>query len=154
MPRPAAIRSRARRDRSPILLHPALVIEGIPMFLEDEFVIRRLRARRVSISLLVAVVAFAASILMTFGLVTTVYAEESQQVSAQSATSQMAAAPTVKAVGLGAQNSVSVKLPQRATGADERITRGSLMLLAALVATCGLAIWRRRLHGVFAGASQ
>ena len=50
------------------------------MFLEDEFVIRRLRARRVSISLLVAVVAFAASILMTFGLVTTVYAEESQQV--------------------------------------------------------------------------
>ena len=123
------------------------------MFLEDEFVIRRLRARRVSISLLVAVVAFAASILMTFGLVTTVYAEESQQ-SAQSATSHMAAAPTVKAVGLGAQNSVSVKLPQRATGADERITRGSLMLLAALVATCGLAIWRRRLHGVFAGASQ
>jgi hypothetical protein len=124
------------------------------MFLEDEFVIRRLRARRVSILLLVAVVAFAASILMTFGLVTTVYAEESQQVSAQSATSHMAAAPTVKAVGLGAQNSVSVKLPQRATGADERITRGSLMLLAALVATCGLAIWRRRLHGVFAGASQ
>jgi len=49
------------------------------MFLEDEFVIRRLRASRVSISLLVAFVAFAASIVMTFGLVTTVYAEESQQ---------------------------------------------------------------------------
>ena len=49
------------------------------MFVEDEFVIRRLRASRVSISLLVAFVAFAASIVMTFGLVTTVYAEESQQ---------------------------------------------------------------------------
>ncbi len=124
------------------------------MFLEDEFVIRRLRARRVSISLLVAVVAFAASILMTFGLVTTVYAKESQQDSAQLATSPMAVVPTVKAVGLGAQNSLSVELPQTATDADEQVVRGTLILLASLVATSGLAIWRRRLHGVVAGASQ
>ncbi len=46
------------------------------MFLEDEVTIRRLRAGRVSISLLIAFVAFAASILVTSGLVTAAYAAE------------------------------------------------------------------------------
>ncbi|MGO7036003.1 marine proteobacterial sortase target protein, partial [Rhizobium ruizarguesonis] len=62
MPRHAAIRSRARRDRSRIIRHPKLVIEGMPMFLEDEFAIGRIRARRISVSVLVAVTAFAACI--------------------------------------------------------------------------------------------
>lgn len=46
------------------------------MFLDDEVVVRRLRAGRFSISLLIAFVAFAASILVTSGLVTAAYAAE------------------------------------------------------------------------------
>ncbi|MBB3540903.1 hypothetical protein FHT76_005588 [Rhizobium sp. BK176] len=142
------------------------------MFLEDEFVIRRLRARRVSISLLVAFVAFTASILMTFGLVTTVYAEESQQKVEQLAglvrpndvnsgsllfpakePGFFVEAPRL-AAGLIAQKSTSVNLPQTATRADEQILRGIVMLLTALIAASGLAIWRRRVRGIFAGAKS
>jgi len=46
------------------------------MFLEDEVTLRRLRAARVSISLLIAFVAFAASVLVTSGLVTAAYAAD------------------------------------------------------------------------------
>src|SRR6478735_4273795 len=53
------------------------------MFLEDEFAVRRLRAGRLSLSLLVVFVAFAASVLMTFGLVTAANADERQQKSDQ-----------------------------------------------------------------------
>ncbi len=49
------------------------------MFLDDEVVVRRLRAGRISISLLIAFVAFAASILVTSGLVTAAYAAEESQ---------------------------------------------------------------------------
>ncbi len=49
------------------------------MFLEDEVTIRRLRAARVSISLLIAFVAFAASVLVTSGLVTAAYAADESQ---------------------------------------------------------------------------
>ncbi|OWV99387.1 marine proteobacterial sortase target protein [Rhizobium sp. R693] len=77
-----------------------------------------------------------------------------QQEFAQLAASRMAAAPTAKAAGLIAQKSGSVKLPQTATRADEQIVRGIFMLLAALIAASGLAIWRRRVRGVFAGAKQ
>jgi hypothetical protein len=123
------------------------------MFLEDEFVTRRLRASRVSISLLVAFVAFAASILMTFGLVTTAYAEDGQagHASMQLAASHMAAAPAAKTTELIAQTSASVKWQQTATRADDQILRGIVMLLAAMMAASGLAVWHRRLRGIFAG---
>ncbi|MEK1892859.1 MAG: marine proteobacterial sortase target protein [Rhizobium sp.] len=75
-----------------------------------------------------------------------------QQEFAQLAASRMAAAPTAKAAGLIAQKSASVKLPQTATRADEQIVRGIVMLLAALLAASLLAVWRRRVRGVLAGA--
>ncbi|MBX5222784.1 marine proteobacterial sortase target protein [Rhizobium sp. NLR9b] len=67
----------------------------------------------------------------------------------------MAAAPTAKAAMLIAQKSSTVNLPQTATRADEQIMRGLTMLLLALAAASGLAIWRRRLKGlVTAGAKR
>ncbi|SEH65359.1 Ca-activated chloride channel family protein [Rhizobium tibeticum] len=75
-----------------------------------------------------------------------------QQEFAQLAALRMAAAPTAKAAGLIAQKSASVKLPQTATRADEKIVRGIVVLLAALMAASGLAVWRRRVRGVFRGA--
>ncbi len=77
-----------------------------------------------------------------------------QQEFAQLLSSRIAAAPTAKAAGLIAQKSSSVKLPQTATRADEQIVRGIVMLLAALTAASGLAIWRRRVRGVITGARQ
>ncbi|ACE92104.1 von Willebrand factor A domain-containing protein [Rhizobium phaseoli] len=61
----------------------------------------------------------------------------------------MAAAPTAKAATMIAQKTSTVNLPQTATRADEQITRGLTMLLLALAAAIGLAVWRRRLKGVF-----
>ncbi|WP_434710711.1 marine proteobacterial sortase target protein [Rhizobium sp. YTUHZ045] len=67
----------------------------------------------------------------------------------------MAAAPTAKAATLIAQKSSTVNLPQTATRADEQIMRGLTMLLLALAAASGLAIWRRRLKGlIMAGAKR
>ncbi|ARO31070.1 von Willebrand factor A domain-containing protein [Rhizobium sp. NXC14] len=67
----------------------------------------------------------------------------------------MAAAPTAKAATLIALKSSTVNLPQTATRADEQIMRGLTMLLLALVAASGLAIWRRRLKGlIMAGAKR
>ncbi|OWO96220.1 marine proteobacterial sortase target protein [Rhizobium esperanzae] len=67
----------------------------------------------------------------------------------------MAAAPTAKAATLIAQKSSTVNLPQTATRADEQIMRGLTMLLLALAAASGLAIWRRRFKGlVSAGAKR
>ncbi|OWV70118.1 marine proteobacterial sortase target protein [Rhizobium sp. R634] len=60
----------------------------------------------------------------------------------------MAAAPTAKAATLIAQKSATVNLPQTATRADEQIMRGLTMLLLALAAASGLAIWRRRIKGL------
>jgi len=62
----------------------------------------------------------------------------------------MAAAPTAKAATLIAQKSSTVNLPQTATRADEQIIRGLTMLLLALMAASGLAVWRRRLKGIIA----
>ena len=54
-----------------------------------------------------------------------------------------------------AQKSSTVNLPQTATRADEQIMRGLTMLLLALAAASGLAIWRRRFKGlVSAGAKR
>ncbi|MGZ2484660.1 Ca-activated chloride channel family protein [Rhizobium pisi] len=67
----------------------------------------------------------------------------------------MAAAPTAKAATLVAQKSSTVNLPQTATRADEQILRGLTMLLLALTAASGLAVWRRRLKGLItAGAKR
>jgi Ca-activated chloride channel family protein len=66
----------------------------------------------------------------------------------------MAAAPTPKAATLIAQKSASVKLPQTATRADEQIMRGLTAMLVAMTAASGLAVWRRRVRGVFAGAKR
>jgi Ca-activated chloride channel family protein len=62
----------------------------------------------------------------------------------------MAAAPTAKAATMIAQKSATVNLPQTATPADEQIIRGLTMLLVALTAASGLAVWRRRLKGIIA----
>jgi Ca-activated chloride channel family protein len=62
----------------------------------------------------------------------------------------MAAAPTAKAATMIAQKSTTVNLPQTATRADEKIIRGLTMLLLALTAASGLAVWRRRLKGIIA----
>jgi Ca-activated chloride channel family protein len=67
----------------------------------------------------------------------------------------MAAAPTAQAATLVAQKSSTVNLPQTATRADEQILRGLTMLLLALTAASGLAVWRRRLKGLItAGAKR
>ncbi|MBB4505110.1 marine proteobacterial sortase target protein [Rhizobium leguminosarum] len=62
----------------------------------------------------------------------------------------MAAAPTAKAATMIAQKSSIVNLPQTATRADEQIIRGLTMLLLALTAASGLAVWRRRLKRIIA----
>ncbi|MBX5103669.1 marine proteobacterial sortase target protein [Rhizobium lentis] len=66
----------------------------------------------------------------------------------------IAAAPTAKAATLIAQKSATVNLPQTATRADEQIMRGLIMLLLALAAASGLAVWRRRLKGLMTGAMR
>ncbi|OWV90511.1 marine proteobacterial sortase target protein [Rhizobium sp. N122] len=62
----------------------------------------------------------------------------------------MAAAPTAKAATMIAQKSSTVNLPQTATRADEQIIRGLTMLLLALTAASGLAVWRRRIKRMIA----
>jgi Ca-activated chloride channel family protein len=69
--------------------------------------------------------------------------------------SLMAAAPTPKAATMIAQNTSTVNLPQTATRADAQIMRGLTMLLMALTAASGLAVWRRRIRGfVTAGGKR
>ncbi|OHV23536.1 marine proteobacterial sortase target protein [Rhizobium sp. RMa-01] len=62
----------------------------------------------------------------------------------------MAAAPTAKAATMIAQKGSTVKLPQTATRADGQIIRGFTMLLLALTAASGLAVWRRRIKRMIA----
>ena len=89
------------------------------MFLEDERVAGRLRAGRVSLSLMVAVVAFACCVVVTFGLL-----------------SVAEAGPAMASSSL------------QTTHADQKITDGVAMLFAAFVAANGLAIWLRRIKGL------
>ena len=93
---------------------------------------------------------------MTFGLVTTVYAEDGQarQELGQLAASDTAATSTAQVAGLITEAVASAKLPQTATRADEQIVRGIATLLAAMMGASGLAIWRRRVRGIFAGAKS
>jgi hypothetical protein len=151
------------RERAEIKAASLVIRHGLlrhTMFLEDEFAARRLRANRVSSSLLVAFVALMAAMLMSFGLVSAACAEEFQQsgpattdVVALAAT-PMATAQTMKAVGLLTQGPTSMKMPRTAARADEQILRGVTMLLLALTAASGLAIWRRRVRGVLKGAMR
>jgi Ca-activated chloride channel family protein len=78
-------------------------------------------------------------------------AAETQELAASpEIANMMAAAPTAKAATMIAQKSTTVNLPQTATRADEQIIRGLTMLLVALTAASGLAVWRRRLKGIIA----
>ncbi|KQV64481.1 hypothetical protein ASC90_16475 [Rhizobium sp. Root1220] len=140
------------------------------MFLEDEFVVRRLRTSRVSMSLLVAGATLGASILMTFGLVTAACAaaptnthsvagymgstdaSPTSRNFAQLATYSVAA--TAESTSTTAQQPSPVKLPPTATRADQQIMQGLTLLLLALSATSGLAVWRRRVRGIFSGATH
>ncbi|EJT04393.1 Vault protein inter-alpha-trypsin domain-containing protein [Rhizobium sp. CCGE 510] len=160
--------------------HPNLVIEGTPLFLEDEFAIGRIRLRRISVSFLVAVTVFVACVAATLGLASAARAAETQQTSSQLAAlgrpndvnsgSLLVASkepsfyveapwlktdvaidvsgPIAEAATMLVQKSSTVNLPQTAMRADEQITRGFTMLLLALMAASGLAVWRRRLKSV------
>ncbi|MBY5407073.1 marine proteobacterial sortase target protein [Rhizobium leguminosarum] len=78
-------------------------------------------------------------------------AAETQELAASPEIANMiAAAPTAKAATMIAQKSTTVNLPQTATRADEQIIRGLTLLLVALTAASGLAVWRRRLKGIIA----
>ncbi|ARM89346.1 hypothetical protein RHEC894_CH03070 [Rhizobium sp. CIAT894] len=155
MPRAAAIRSSARRDRSIICRSPKLVIEGMPMFLDDEFAIRLMRMRRISVLFLVAVTAFIACIAAIPGLASAARAAETQQVSTEFAALVRpngvaidVSGPIADAATMIAQKSSTVNRPKTATRADEQIARGLTLLLLALMAASGLAVWRRRLKGI------
>lgn len=91
------------------------------MFLEDEHAAGRLRASRVSLSLMVAVIAFACCVVVTFGLFSVVEAGPAM------ASSSLQTSP-----------------------ADQKITDGVTVLFAAFVAANGLAIWLRRIKGLVA----
>jgi hypothetical protein len=143
------------------------------MFLEDEFAIGRMRMRRISVSFLVAIIAFVACVAATLGLASA----ETQQTSSQLAalvqpddvnsrsllfpSKEPGSSPQLKtdiaidlsgpiaeAATMIAHKSSTANLPQTAIHADEQITQGFTMLLLALMAASGLAVWRRRLKGI------
>lgn len=121
------------------------------MFLEDGFAVGRMRMRRISVLFLVAVTAFVACIAAIPGLASAARAAETQQVSNQLAAlvrPDVAIDVPGPIATMIAQKSSTVNLPQPATRADEQITRGLTMLLLALMAANGLAVWRRRLKGI------
>ncbi|MFC5757121.1 MULTISPECIES: hypothetical protein [unclassified Rhizobium] len=89
------------------------------MFLEDERAAGRLRTSRVSLSLMVAVIAFACCAVATFGL--------------------FSVAEAGPAMASGSFQS---------SYADQKITDGVTVLFAAFVAANGLAIWLRRVKGL------
>ncbi|MBB4291204.1 putative PurR-regulated permease PerM [Rhizobium leguminosarum] len=143
------------------------------MFLEDELAVGRMRMRRISVSLFVAVTALVACIAAIVGFASAARAETQQ------ASNQLAAlvrpngvnsgspagfyveapwlkpdvaidvsGPIAKAATMVAQKSSTMNLTQTATQAEEQIIRGLTMLLLALTAASGLAVWRRRLKGI------
>lgn len=125
------------------------------MFLEDEFAARRVRARRVSISLMVAVVAVTASSLMISGLISAAHADEGRVVSSSSTAAaagvvpdngqaliQLAASPIMVA------SPAAMTTQHTASQADQQIMRGLTVMLLALMATSALAVWHRRLRGL------
>lgn len=125
------------------------------MFLDDEFAIRLMRMRRISVLFLVVATAFIACIAAIPGLASAARAAETQQVSTEFAALVRpngiaidVSGPFAEAATMIAQKSSTVNLPQTATRADEQIARGLTVLLLALMAASGLAVWRRRLKGI------
>ncbi len=131
------------------------------MFLNDELAAGRLRARRVCISLMVAVVAVTASLVTTFGLVTAAYAGEPPRAELRAMTADLNTAlhgpkPVLKIAAtekvhtdkrlLAASTTATFQSP-----ADQQILHGLTALLLALTVTSGMAVWRRRLYGLFSG---
>ena len=135
------------------------------MFLEDEFMRGRLRRGRISIPLLVAVIAFAACVATMSGLARAAGAPQAfGQLAALVRSSDEIGGSTFMTINPGenaepeqaatliAQKTSTVTLPQ--ARADEQIMRGLTMLLLALTAASGLAVWRRRLKGLIAVGGQ
>ncbi|MDM9628798.1 hypothetical protein QTL95_23155 [Rhizobium sp. S152] len=115
------------------------------MFLADEFAARRNRTSRISISLLVAVVAITSSSLMISGLISAAHAADMGTavdgvlISQDNSFLQLASSPILS-------GGSAVHAPNHA---DQQIMRGLTAMLLALMATSGLAVWHRRLRGVF-----
>lgn len=135
------------------------------MFLEDLFLRGRLGRRRISVSLLVAVIAFAACVATISGLARAAGAPQAfGQLAALVRSNDDIGGSTFMTINPGenaepeqaatpiAQKTSIVPLPQ--TRADERIIHGLTMLLLALTAASGLAVWRRRLKGFLAVGGQ
>ncbi|ULJ74174.1 hypothetical protein [Rhizobium gallicum] len=114
------------------------------MVLEDERAAARLRARRVSLSFLIAAGVVAASTMMAFGVISTARAEGMPQLPKTEQTTGSVAAPVPAATEAIARPAASAK-PPRTTHADGQIMRGLTMLLFALTAAGALAVWRRRI---------
>ncbi|GAA3086235.1 hypothetical protein GCM10010520_35910 [Rhizobium viscosum] len=95
------------------------------MFLEDERAAGRMRASRVSLSLMVAVIAFASCVVVTLCLF-----------------SIAEAGPALASGSL------------HASYADQKITDGVAVLFTAFVAANGLAIWLRRIKGLVLSGGQ
>ncbi|KRB50877.1 hypothetical protein ASE04_13225 [Rhizobium sp. Root708] len=131
------------------------------MFLDDELAAGRLRARRVCISLMVAVVAVTASLVTTFGLVTAAYAGEPPRAELKAMTADFntalhASNPMLKIASTGKVHTDTRLLAASAAAtsqspADQQILNGLTALLLALTAISGMAVWRRRLYGLFSG---
>lgn len=115
------------------------------MFLEDERAAARLRARRVSLSFLIAAGVVAASTMMVFGVISTARAEGMPQLPKSEQTTGSVAPPVPAATEATARPAAPAKPPQMTTHADGQIMRGLTMLLFALTAAGALAVWRRRI---------
>ncbi|QFY60755.1 hypothetical protein FZ934_10180 [Rhizobium grahamii] len=131
------------------------------MFLNDELAAGRLRARRVCISLMVAVVAVTASLVTTFSLVTAAYAGELPRTELRAMTADFNTAlhgskPVLKIASTENVHTDKQLLAASAAAtfqsqADQQILHGLTALMLALTAISGMAVWRRRLHGLFSG---
>ncbi|TDW26889.1 hypothetical protein EV128_113220 [Rhizobium azibense] len=115
------------------------------MFLEDERAAARLRARRVSLSFLIAAGVVAASTMTAFGVISTARAEGMPQLQKIEQTTGSVAAPVPAATEAAARPAASAKPPRITTRAEGQIRRGLTMLLFALTAAGALAVWRRRI---------
>ncbi|APO75496.1 hypothetical protein AM571_CH02691 [Rhizobium etli 8C-3] len=115
------------------------------MFLEDERAAARLRARRVSLSFLIAASVVAASTMMACGVISTARAEGTPQLQRTEQTTGSVTAPVPAAAEATTLPAASAKPPRMTTHADGQIMRGLSMLLFALTAAGALAVWRRRI---------
>ncbi|MBB4229168.1 hypothetical protein [Rhizobium mongolense] len=115
------------------------------MFLEDERAAGRLRARRVSLSLLIAAGVVAASTMTAFGVISTARAEGTPQPQKTEQTTGSVTVPVPAATEATALPAASAKAPRMTTHADGQIMRGLTMLVFALTAAGALAVWRRRI---------